>query len=150
MERLVGSISTTTGMEMAVRATMKYCSERETFGQPLIHNQWIQFRLAELLTEIEALRQLNYYCAGLMEAEADPQEITRIASMCKLKAGKLGREVGDTCLQFHGGMGYMTESWISRYYRDVRLLSIGGGADEVMMGIIAKLEGMMPSRGKKE
>jgi citronellyl-CoA dehydrogenase len=137
-------------MEMAVRATMQYCSERETFGQPLIHYQWIQFKLADLLTEIEALRQLNYYCAGLMEAKADPQEITRIASMCKLKAGKLGREVADTCLQFHGGMGYMTETWISRYYRDVRLLSIGGGADEVMMGIIAKLEGMMPSRGKKE
>jgi citronellyl-CoA dehydrogenase len=85
-----------------------------------------------------------------MEAEADAQEITRIASMCKLKAGRLGREVADTCLQFHGGMGYMNETWISRYYRDVRLLSIGAGADEVMLGIIAKLEGMMPSRGKQE
>jgi citronellyl-CoA dehydrogenase len=149
MERLVGSISATSGMEMAVRRTMQYCSERETFGQPLIHNQWIQFKLVELLTEIEALRQLNYYCAGLMEAEVDPQEVTRIASMCKLKAGKLAREVADTCVQFHGGMGYMNETWVSRYYRDARLLSIGGGADEVMMGIIAKLEGMMPSRGKK-
>jgi citronellyl-CoA dehydrogenase len=149
MERLVGSISAISGMEMAVRETMKYCSERETFGQPLIHNQWIQFKLVELLTEIEALRQLCYYCAGLMEAEASPEEVTRIASMCKLKAGKLAREVGDTCIQFYGGMGYMTETRISRYYRDARLLSIGGGADEVMMGIIAKLEGMMPSRGKK-
>jgi citronellyl-CoA dehydrogenase len=150
IERLVGSLSATTGMELAVRETMKYCSQRETFGQPLIHNQWIQFKLVELLTEIEALRHLNYHCAALMEAQADPQEITRIASMCKLKAGRLAREVGDTCLQFYGGMGYMEETWISRYYRDARLLSIGGGADEVMMGIVAKIEGMMPSRKKKE
>lgn len=150
MERLVGAVSATTGMEMAVRETMKYCTERETFGQPLIHNQWIQFKLVELLTEIEALRQLNYYCAALMESEASPEEITRIASMCKLKAGKLSRVVADTCLQFYGGMGYMTETKISRYFRDSRLLSIGGGADEIMMGIIAKLEGMMPSRAKRE
>ena len=149
-ERLVGSILSTSGMEMAVRETMKYCSERETFGQPLLHNQWIQFKLVELLTEIEALRQFNYYCASMMEAEVDPTEVTRIASMCKLKAGRLAREVADTCLQFYGGMGYMDETRISRYFRDARLLSIGGGADEVMMGIIAKLEGMMPKRGKKE
>jgi citronellyl-CoA dehydrogenase len=150
MERLVGSISAVSGMELAVRETMKYCSERETFGQPLIHNQWIQFKLVELLTEIEALRYLNYHCANLMEQGADSQEITRIASMCKLKAGRLAREVGDTCMQFYGGMGYMEETRISRYFRDARLLSIGGGADEVMMGIIAKLEGMMPSRKKQE
>lgn len=148
IERLVGSLSATTGMEMAVRETMRYCHERSTFGQPLIHNQWIQFKLVELLTEIEALRYLNYHAAALMAAQANPEEITRIASMAKLKAGRLAREVGDTCLQFYGGMGYMNETRISRYYRDARLLSIGGGADEVMMGIIAKLEGMMPSRKK--
>jgi len=150
MERLVGSLSAVSGMEWAVRETMRYCHERQTFGQPLIHNQWIQFKLVELLTEIEALRQLCYSCAGLMERQADVQEVTRIASMCKLKAGRLAREVGDTCIQFYGGMGYMTETRISRYFRDARLLSIGGGADEVMMGIIAKLEGMMPKRAKKE
>jgi citronellyl-CoA dehydrogenase len=150
MERLVGSLSAVSGMELAVRETMQYCSQRETFGQPLIHNQWIQFKLVELLTEIEALRHLNYYCASLMERQASPEETTRIASMCKLKAGRLAREVGDTCLQFYGGMGYMEETWISRYFRDARLLSIGGGADEVMMGIIAKLEGMMPPRKKQE
>ncbi|MBL8163362.1 MAG: acyl-CoA dehydrogenase, partial [Anaerolineae bacterium] len=150
MERLVGALSATTGMEKAVRDTMKYCSERQTFGQPLLHNQWIQFKLVELLTEIEALRHLNYHCAALMEAQASPEEITKIASMCKLKAGRLAREVGDTCIQFWGGMGYMEETPISRYYRDARLLSIGGGADEIMMGIIAKLEGMMPSRKKAE
>src|SRR5690606_17058478 len=62
-ERLVGALSATAGMEKAVRETIQYCRERETFGQPLIHNQWVHFRLCELLTEIEALRQLSYYCA---------------------------------------------------------------------------------------
>ena len=147
-ERLVGALSATAGMEKAVRETIQYCRERETFGQPLIHNQWVHFKLCELLTEIEALRQLNYYCASLMEVDETSMEVTRIASMCKLKAGRLAREVGDVCLQFHGGMGYMQETKISRYYRDARLLSIGGGADEVMLGIIAKLEDMLPSRRK--
>jgi len=68
--------------------------------------------------------------------------------MAKLKAGRLSRQVADECLQFYGGMGYMEETRISRAYRDSRLLSIGGGADEIMLGIIAKTEGMLP--GKRE
>jgi citronellyl-CoA dehydrogenase len=145
-ERLVGAISATAGMEKAVRATITYCRARSTFGQPLIHNQWVQFRLCELLTEIEALRQLTYHCAGLMAEDENSPEVIRIASMCKLKAGRLARETADTCLQFYGGMGYMHETPISRYFRDARLLSIGGGADEVMLGILARLEDMIPPR----
>lgn len=145
-ERLIGSLSATAGMEKAVRQTIAYCRERKTFGTPLIHNQWVHFKLCELLTEIEALRQLNYYCASLLEQDESSIEVVRIASMCKLKAGRLAREVGDVCLQFHGGMGYMEETPIARYYRDARLLSIGGGADEIMLGIIAKLEDMLPPR----
>lgn len=145
-ERLVGALSSTAGMEKAVRDTIQYCRERSTFGQPLINNQWIHFKLCELLTEIEALRQLNYYCAALMDEDENSPQVIKVASMCKLKAGRLAREVGDTCLQFFGGMGYMEETPISRYYRDARLLSIGGGADEVMLGIIAKMEDMLPSR----
>ncbi len=144
VERLVGAIGGVAGAELAVRDTIKYTQERHAFGKPLIANQWIQFKLGELLTEIEAAKHLNYHCAALIEAGADTQEITRIASMCKLKAGRLMREVADTCLQFYGGMGYMEETPISRYFRDSRLTSIGGGADEIMLGIIAKLEGMNP------
>jgi citronellyl-CoA dehydrogenase len=148
-ERLVGALSATAGMERAVRMTMAYCMERSTFGQPLLANQWIQFRLCELLTEIEALRQLNYHCAALLGTDETSLEVTRIASMCKLKAGRLAREVADTCLQFFGGMGYMAETPISRYFRDARLLSIGGGTDEVMLGIIARLENMPVIRARK-
>ena len=144
VERIVGAIGGVAGAECAIRDTIEYCQQRHAFGKPLIANQWIQFKLGELLTEIEAAKQLNYYCASLIESGADGSEITRIASMCKLKAGRLMREVADTCLQFYGGMGYMEETPISRYFRDARLTSIGGGADEIMLGIIAKLENFNP------
>ncbi len=144
IERLVGAIGGTAGAEKAVRDTIRYTQERHAFGKPLIANQWIQFKLGELLTEIEAQKRLNYYCASLIEANAPSNEVTRIASMCKLKVGRLMRQVADTCLQFYGGMGYMEETPISRYFRDSRLTSIGGGADEIMLQIIAKLEGMEP------
>ncbi len=142
-ERLIGSIMAHAGSEKTVRDTIAYTSERKAFGRPLIENQWIYFKLAELLSEIEALKQLNYHCARLL---MDGQDFTLQASMAKLKAGRLSREVNDTCLQFYGGMGYMEESLITRRYRDGRLLSIGGGADEVMLGIIAKYEGFLPKK----
>jgi citronellyl-CoA dehydrogenase len=143
-ERLVAALLGASGMESAVRATIKYCQERSTFGKPLIANQWIQFKLGELLTEIEALRYMSYHCAALLEQDETSTEVTKLASMCKLKAGRLARDVADTCIQFFGGMGYMEETPISRYFRDARLTSIGGGADEIMLGIIAKLENMNP------
>ncbi|HEU5440872.1 MAG TPA: acyl-CoA dehydrogenase family protein [Ktedonobacterales bacterium] len=145
-ERLVGAIQSYAGMERTVRATIEYTKQRSTFGQPLINNQVIHFRFAELLTEIEALKQLCYAAADRYIAGED---ITLLASMAKLKAGRLSREVSDSCLQYYGGMGYMEETPITRAFRDSRLLSIGGGADEVMLGIICKLEGILPGKQKK-
>jgi citronellyl-CoA dehydrogenase len=144
-ERLVGAILACNQSERIVRDTIAYTRERQTFGQPLIDNQVIHFRLCELLTEIELLRQLNYHCVRMMVAG---QDVTREASMAKLKAGRLAREVADSCLQYYGGMGYMEETPISRAFRDSRLLSIGAGADEVMLGIIAKIEGILPGKKK--
>ncbi len=140
-ERLAGSLMSTAGMERMIRMTIDYTRQRHAFGRPLIDNQWIHFRLAELLTEVEALRQLNYHCVRLLVAGDD---VTKEVSMAKLKAGRLAREVADTCLQFHGGMGYVEEYPMARYFRDARLLSIGGGADEIMLGIIAKYENILP------
>jgi citronellyl-CoA dehydrogenase len=142
-ERLAGSLMSTAGMEKIIRLTIAYCRERQTFGRPLIDNQVIHFRLCELLTEVEALRQLNYHCVRLLVAGED---VTKEVSMAKLKAGRLAREVADSCLQFHGGMGYVEEYPMARYFRDARLLSIGGGADEIMLGIIAKYENILPGR----
>ncbi|MCA9921755.1 MAG: acyl-CoA dehydrogenase family protein [Anaerolineales bacterium] len=143
IERLAGAISTTAMMDKVIRRTIDYCRERHTFGKPLIDNQWIHFKLCELLTEVEALRQLNYHCVRTLVAGED---VTREASMAKLKAGRLAREVTDTCLQFHGGMGYAEEYPMARAFRDARLISIGGGADEIMLGIIAKYENILPGR----
>lgn len=142
-ERLVGALMAVGGARKMVEMTAEYCRTRQAFGRPLLHNQWIQFRLAELATEIEALRHLAYHCA---RQTAAGQEAPREASMAKLKAGRLIREVADTCLQFHGAMGYAEEYPMARLYRDARLLSIGGGADEIMLTLLARLEGWDPGR----
>ena len=142
-ERLAAVLMSLSGMERVIRMTIDYCRERKTFGRPLIDNQWIHFRISELLTEVEALRYLAYHCTRKLVAK---QDMTKEVSMAKLKAGRLAREVSDTCLQFHGGMGYVEEYPMARYFRDARLVSIGGGADEIMLGIIAKYEDILPSR----
>jgi len=103
----------------------------------------VHFRLAELKTEVEALRALTYLATEHYVAGRD---VTEWASMAKLKAGRLLREVPDACLQFWGGMGYTWDNPASRLYRDGRLASIAGGADEVMLGIIAKQMGILPAR----
>ncbi|WP_263144368.1 citronellyl-CoA dehydrogenase [Pseudomonas sp. RIT-PI-AD] len=143
-ERLFGAANMIKGLEHCLDVTIDYCKERRTFGAPLIDNQVIHFRLAELQTEIEALRALVYQATEQYVHGAD---VTRLASMAKLKAGRLGREVTDACLQYWGGMGYMWDNPVARAYRDVRLVSIGGGADEIMLGILCKTMGILP--GKK-
>ncbi len=142
-ERLAGVLLGISGMERIIRMTINYCRQRQTFGKPLIENQWIYFKICELLTEVEALRQLAYHCVRLYVAG---EEMTKEVSMAKLKVGRLAREAADTCLQFHGGMGYVEEYPMARYFRDVRLLSIGAGADEIMLGVIAKCEGIFPGK----
>ncbi|HLA43354.1 MAG TPA: acyl-CoA dehydrogenase family protein [Aggregatilineales bacterium] len=145
LERLIAVYMGISGAELAVRRTIDYLQERKTFGKPIIDNQFVHFKIAELLTEIELQRQFSYHCADMIERKCD---VTREASMAKYRVGKLMREVADWCLQFHGGIGYMEETWVSRYFRDARLTSIGGGADEIMLGIIAKYEGILPGKTK--
>jgi citronellyl-CoA dehydrogenase len=139
IERLMGAYSATASAEMALRRTVEYLRVRHAFGKPLLANQALKFRLAELLAEVDMLAEYNHAAAARVAAG---QDATRMATIAKLKAGRLAREVADTCLQYHGGMGYMEETWTSRYFRDARLLSIGGGADEVMLRILTVLEGM--------
>lgn len=144
-ERMWGAANVIKALENCINKTIEYCRERKTFGQPLIDNQVIHFRLAELQTEIEALRALTYQAC---ELHIEGKDVTRLASMAKLKAGRLGREVTDSCLQYWGGMGYMWDNPLSRAFRDVRLVSIGGGADEIMLGIICKMMGTLPGKQK--
>jgi citronellyl-CoA dehydrogenase len=144
-ERMFATAMGIKGLEMVVQATIDYTRDRKAFGAALLDNQVIHFRLAELQTEIEALRALLYRTVRLYDLNQNDREVVKLASMCKLKAGRLSREVTDACLQYWGGMGYAWESIVSRLYRDFRLASIGGGADEVMLGIICKLMNTLPS-----
>ena len=139
-ERLFAAAGNLRAMERCIELTAEYAGARKTFGKPILANQVVQFRLAELQTEIEALRALVY---SAVEDYVAGDDVTTKASMCKLKGGRLLREVTDACLQYWGGMGFMWDNPIARAYRDGRLSSIGGGADEIMLGIIVKRMGLV-------
>ena len=142
-ERLWGAASSLKMLDAVIDQTIAYTRERHTFGRPILDNQVVHFRLAELRTEIEALRSLVYRAA---EEYIAGQDVTRLASMAKLKCGRLIREVVDSCLQYWGGMGYTRDNLVARAFRDGRLVSIGGGADEIMLSIIARFEGTLPRK----
>jgi citronellyl-CoA dehydrogenase len=126
------------GAEALIRETVEYLRKRIVFGKPLIAKQVLRHKLVHWLSEIESLRQLSYHIVRL---KMEGQDVTREISMGKLLGGDLLTKVADGCLQMYGGMGFMNEMRISRAYRDVKLLSIGGGASEVMSDVLAKLEG---------
>lgn len=123
--------------EETIAMTVDHIRQRVVFGKPLIGRQVLRHRLADWQTEIECLRQLAYHIVRMKEAGLD---VTREVSMGKLYAARVIQKVTDGCLQMYGGLGFMEEMLISRLYRDAKLISIGGGADEIMREIIAKIE----------
>ena len=144
-ERLWGAASCLKALEVIIDETIEYTRGRKAFGGTILDNQVVHFKLAEMQTEVELLRSLIYRAGEQLVAGED---VTRLASMAKLKAGRLGREVTDACLQYWGGMGFMNETHVSRAYRDFRLTSIGGGADEVMLMVLCKMMGILPGLKK--
>ena len=126
------------GAEDIIREAVAYIKGRIVFGKPLIKKQVLRHRLVTWLSEIECLRQLTYHIVRLKMAG---QDATKEISMGKLIGGDVLNKVADGCLQMYGGMGFMNEMRISRAFRDARLISIGGGASEVMCDVLAKLEG---------
>ena len=145
-ERLWGAAACLKALETVLADTVDYTRGRKAFGHSILDNQVVHFRLADLQTEVELLRALIYRAA---EALIAGEDVTRLATMAKLKAGRLSREVTDSCLQYWGGMGFMNETPVSRAYRDFRLTSIGGGADEVMLMVLCKLMGTLPAINQK-
>lgn len=141
-ERLIAAYSAVGGLRYALDRTIEYVRQRQAFGQSLADKQWVQFNLAQLVAEVDLARHYNYACADAVMSGADQATVTKMASIAKLKTGRLHREVADWCMQFYGGIGYMEETWTARFFRDSRLLSIGGGSDEMMLRIIAQLEGI--------
>jgi citronellyl-CoA dehydrogenase len=146
-ERLWAGARGLKGLERLIEETIEYTRNRVAFGKPILDNQVVHFKLAELASEIELLRSAVYRACGEYISGKD---VTKLASMIKLKSGRLSREVADGCLQYWGGMGFMNETRVSRAYRDVRLGSIGGGADEIMLTIICKFMGTLPGQSNKQ
>ena len=116
-----------------------YAREREQFGKPISRFQAIQFKLADMATELEAGRALVLKAAWLKD---QGREFAREAAMAKLYTGELSKRVVDAALQIHGGFGYMEEAAISRLYRDQKILEIGEGTNEVQRMVIARLLGL--------
>jgi alkylation response protein AidB-like acyl-CoA dehydrogenase len=134
-ERLIGAAGAIAGAEVAFDETLAWCKERVAFGRPIGSFQVNRHKLADMYTDITVAKSFVYSVAERWNRQEYP--VSEI-SMTKLVVGKVTSEVADTCLQLFGGMGYMAETHISRYFRDSRLIRIGAGTDEVMKEIIAK------------
>jgi len=136
LERLVSAVLYVSGAGLCLEATLKYITERKAFERPLSKFQVIRHALADLRAELEAVRQLTYYTCWLHSGK---EQAVDYCSMAKLLSTELMKKMADTCLQFHGGYGYMDEYLISRIYRDARVGTIVGGTSEIMREIIARL-----------
>lgn len=134
-ERLVIAAQAIGETTRAVELTLEHVRDRKAFGKPLFDKQAIRHRLAMASARLEAARQLVYHTAWLMEQGT---ETVKEVSMVKALVGELANDVLYDCVQFHGGMGFISETAVERLYRDVRIHSIGGGATEVMLDEIAK------------
>jgi citronellyl-CoA dehydrogenase len=139
-ERMIAAYQMVGATELALERTIAYLRERQAFGSPLAANQSLQYELADISAELDMMRHHNWAAVAAYQAG---QDITRHATVAKLKAARLARRMADAAVQFHGGMGYVEELWPARFFRDTRLWSIGGGADEVMLRSIARLDGLV-------
>jgi len=137
-ERLVAAISVNASCERLWQETKRWCEERTVFKKPLTKHQVTQFKFVEMLVQIEAARALADACVRRRVAGEDA---TREITLAKIFTGRMSRYVSDQCIQLQGGFGYMKESVAGRGYVDLRLISIGGGADEVMIQYLAKMLG---------
>ena len=135
-ERLIAAIGAVAGMQQLVDESIRYGNERSAFDKPLIKFQTWRHKFVEHLTGIEAARWLTYRACDLFNRR---EPAVKEISMAKLFATDLMQRVVYDCQQFHGGMGYVVETPVARAFRDVRLLTIGGGTSEIMKEIIAKL-----------
>jgi len=117
---------------------LDYARQREQFGQPIAQFQAIQFKLADIATELEAARWLTYRAASLRDAG---QPFLKEAAMAKLKASRLAVTAASEGVQIHGGLGYMLDSPVARFYCDAKVLEIGEGTNEIQHLVIARALG---------
>ena len=137
-ERLTAAIMAVSAMDHMLADAIRYGQEREAFGKPLMKFQVWKHKFVDHLSMVEAARRLTYYAVDLFDRKESP---VKEISMAKLVAGDLAQKVAYDCQQFYGGMGYVEETHIARAWRDIRLITIGGGTSEIMKEIISKLVG---------
>ncbi len=132
----IGIAAQSVGMARAAfEAALAYAKERESFGQPLFAHQAVQFRLADMATQLEAARQLIWHAASLKDAG---QPCLTEAAMAKLFASEAAERICSAALQIHGGYGYLSDFPVERIYRDVRVCQIYEGTSDIQKILIAR------------
>ncbi|MBA4343597.1 MAG: acyl-CoA dehydrogenase [Methylibium sp.] len=135
----IGIASQSVGMARAAfEAALRYSKDRSSFGQPIFQHQAIQFKLADMATQIEAARQLIWHAAALKDAG---QPCLKEAAMAKLFASEMAEKVCSDAIQVHGGYGYVSDFPVERIYRDVRVCQIYEGTSEVQKILIGRALG---------
>ncbi|MCK6587273.1 MAG: acyl-CoA dehydrogenase family protein [Polyangiaceae bacterium] len=147
-ERLIAAVGAVAGAFLAMDYSINYGRDRVAFGKPIIKREVWQHKFVDLFTKLEGAKAFNYKCVDqyneerYVKKQALSFETVKLISMAKILAGDVAHEVMDTCLQFHGGWGYIEDYPIARAWRDQRLLRIGGGTTETMKYYLAKLMGL--------
>ncbi len=147
-ERLIGCVSSIQGAQYALEYSVEYGRDRVAFGKPIIKREVWQHRFVDLFIKVEAAKAFVYKCVDAYNSDRyvddNPvsMETVKLVSMAKVLVGDVVSEVMDTCLQFHGGWGYIEDYPIARAWRDARLFRIGGGTSETMKYYLAKLMGL--------
>jgi acyl-CoA dehydrogenase len=138
-ERLIMALGTVYAAQLLFDKTKGYVQQREAFGRPIGKFQVNRHKMVDMATEIEAARQLTFHALRkLVNGEPCAAEV----SMAKIFSARMGDFVATTCLQLHGGYGYMREYEVERYFRDLRINSIGGGTSEILKEIVGKMMGL--------
>ncbi len=119
----------------ALEESLAYAKQRVQFGKPIAEHQAIQFKLADMATEIDAARLLTWQAAAAMDRG---EQVTKLASMAKVFAAEVGMRAATAAVQIHGGYGYLADFPVERYFRDVKLCEIGEGTSEIQRLIIAR------------
>jgi alkylation response protein AidB-like acyl-CoA dehydrogenase len=119
----------------ALEESLAYAKQRVQFGKPIAEHQAIQFKLADMATEIDAARLLTWHAAATMDRG---ERVTKLASMAKVFAAEVGMRAATAAVQIHGGYGYLADYPVERYFRDVKLCEIGEGTSEIQRLIIAR------------
>jgi len=138
-ERLIMALGAVYGAQLIFDKTLKYVLQREAFGRPIGRFQVNRHKMVDMAIRIEAARQLNYHSLRKL---VNGEECAREVSMAKIFSAEVGDYVATTCLQLHGGYGYMREYEIERFFRDTRINAIGGGTSEILKEIVGRSMGL--------